>query len=562
MFAASFTTMARRQASSGLRQLRDLFKVGTTAGVTDNELLERFVRKRAESEDAERAAEFAFAALVNRHGAMVWGVCRRVLGDVHEAEDAFQATFLVLARKAGSVHVGSSLGRWLYGVAQRVALRARSQRRRQEVNLLLAEATASDDPADMAVRADLRRAIGEELDRLPAKYRSPIELCYLQGLTYEQAAERLKWPVATVKSRLTRGRTRLRGRLVQRGLAPLATTAFTAFAGESWAVVPESLVQTTIREATRFACGEAPLALNDLTREVLKAMAWEKLKWTAAGFLGAVGLAAGALAQSSSKDSAPTPPPTAKSGSQPETIGRKPLRNARWVKTLPNGTTFEVVGVSQHPSGHDTWWYPDGKAMQRPPCDPSPTKILSDDGFVNRMVVARITHVPATADYHWRVVGARSNSGGESRREGKPVPELHEFVAEFPPDLKSCTVRFEMAAGPWKTSQTWARSQGAIGNRFGPSYIFSAPIATTTGTVLAVTHNIPNTLAVRLVAVDGNGQERAAKPKSGSGVGDFHQLVGEFDLPVNQIREFRVQTRPFEQIEIKDIALNPLPGGI
>ncbi len=123
--------MGKGQPITALRQLRALFADGTATGLSDSELLEQYKARRAESADAAVAAETAFGALVDRHGSMVWGVCRRVLGDTHEAEDAFQATFLVLVRKAGSVRVDGSLGRWLYGVAHRVALRARSEAERR-----------------------------------------------------------------------------------------------------------------------------------------------------------------------------------------------------------------------------------------------------------------------------------------------------------------------------------------------------------------------------------------------------------------------------------------------
>ena len=113
----------RDNLRSALRQLRALFAAGGFTGLSDGELLERYTTKRAESADATTAAEMAFAALVDRHGAIVWGVCHRVLGDAHEAKDAFQATFLVLVRKARTVRVDGSLGRWLYGVAHRVASR-------------------------------------------------------------------------------------------------------------------------------------------------------------------------------------------------------------------------------------------------------------------------------------------------------------------------------------------------------------------------------------------------------------------------------------------------------
>src|SRR5580693_7904094 len=212
--------MPTGQLASTLRQIRALFGAGTAAGLSDGQLLDRFAARRAASAEAAVDAETAFAALVDRHGAMVWGVCRRVLGDAHEAEDAFQATFLVLVRKAGSVRVDGSLGRWLYGVAHRVALRARFEAERRGSGIGRPPANPCDDPVGEVELRDLCNTVGEELDRLPAKYRCPVELCHLQGMTYDQAARQLNWPVATVKSRLTKGRLRLRERLARRGLAP------------------------------------------------------------------------------------------------------------------------------------------------------------------------------------------------------------------------------------------------------------------------------------------------------------------------------------------------------
>ena len=142
--------MGKGQTGCSLRPLRALFAAGTTTGLTDSELLELYTAKRAESAEAATAAEMAFAALVDRHGAIVWGVCRRVLGDAHEAEDAFQATFLILVRKAGLVRVDGSLGRWLYGVAHRVAHRARSEAQRRGSGIGLVLPTPSDSPVSDA----------------------------------------------------------------------------------------------------------------------------------------------------------------------------------------------------------------------------------------------------------------------------------------------------------------------------------------------------------------------------------------------------------------------------
>ncbi len=219
------------------------------AALSDCQLLERLVHERAQSVEAARAAEIAFEALVNRHSAMVWGVCRRVLGDVHEAEDAFQATFLLLVRKAKSLHVDDSLGRWLYGVAHRVAVRARFHASRRSSGRPEAPVTASDDPHAEVEKSEIREIISTELDRLPLKYRCAVDLCDLQGMTHEQAARELAWPLATVKSRLTRGRLRLRGRLTRRGIAPLGAGVTTVLCAEAGATVPAALVKSIVRSS-------------------------------------------------------------------------------------------------------------------------------------------------------------------------------------------------------------------------------------------------------------------------------------------------------------------------
>ena len=211
--------MAGRRSGDAFKHLSSLFRVGTLAGVPDAQLLERFVAGRDE------AGEMAFRALVERHGPMVLRVCQSVLGDRHDAEDAFQVTFLVLARKAGSIRKQRSLGSWLHGVAHRVALRAQTAARRR-----LARETKAAKRAEMAApsaepgedRADLAAALHQEITRLPAKYRAPIVLCYLEGMTHDQAASELGWPVGTVRGRLARARDMLRTRLTRRGLTLVA----------------------------------------------------------------------------------------------------------------------------------------------------------------------------------------------------------------------------------------------------------------------------------------------------------------------------------------------------
>ena len=182
------------------RQLGTLFEGGSAAGLSDRELLERFAAARDEA---------AFAAMVARHGPMVLRVCRQHLGDHQHAEDAFQAVFLVLARRARSLREPELLGNWLYGVALRTARTARNRRarrRRTEEDGALKQAEAH--AAATAERALLDReqaeALHREIDRLPGAFRLPVVLCYFEGLTLDEAAHRLRWPVGTLRSRLAR----------------------------------------------------------------------------------------------------------------------------------------------------------------------------------------------------------------------------------------------------------------------------------------------------------------------------------------------------------------------
>jgi RNA polymerase sigma factor (sigma-70 family) len=212
---------------------------GDAAAVCDAQLLERFL-------DGDREA--AFAALVRRHGPLVLSVCRRVLGQAEDAEDAFQATFLVLARRVKSVRKVDSLAAWLHGVALRLARKMRAsacRRRRHEQQATLPQAP---ETPDLSVR-EVWAALHEELARLPEPERQPLLLCHLEGLTQEQAARQLGWPRGTLKRRLERGRARLRAALTRRGCAlgiPLLTGLV---ANPADAQVPVTLGHVIVRAA-------------------------------------------------------------------------------------------------------------------------------------------------------------------------------------------------------------------------------------------------------------------------------------------------------------------------
>jgi RNA polymerase sigma factor (sigma-70 family) len=294
--------MASGPSAAVANQLRALFQDGTVGGLTDGQLLDRFVHRRDEA---------AFAALVDRHGPMVLRVCRNRLGDAHDAEDAFQATFLVLAQKAGSIRRSEAVAGWLLGVAGRVSAKARAADRRRT----RAEAKAGIPP-DLG-RADVPpeawTELYEEIERLPEKYRLPLILCYLEGLTYERAAGQLCCPVRTIQSRLARGRERLRGRLERRGLAPSAAIIGSAFSADpAQAIVSVSLREATATAALRFISGAGTAAGGDsaaaLAGEVLRAMFIKQV-----GTIAKVALVLGLIASGGwllARPGGATPPPS------------------------------------------------------------------------------------------------------------------------------------------------------------------------------------------------------------------------------------------------------------
>ncbi len=239
-------------------------------GMTDGELLDRFLRSR---DDA------ALGTLVRRHAPMVWGVCGRLLNH-HDAEDAFQATFLVLVRKAADVP-GQAVANWLYGVARRTAVRLRAttaKRGRRE-----AQVVNMPEPAVKEVRdADLQRVVDEELSRLPDHYRGVIVLCDLEGMTRKEAARQLGIPEGSVASRLARARAMLAKRLNQRSIVLSGSLAAVLSAASASVSAPPALVVSTIKVASLLAAGQAAgvvsVKVAALTEGVLKAMFLRKLK--------------------------------------------------------------------------------------------------------------------------------------------------------------------------------------------------------------------------------------------------------------------------------------------
>ncbi len=252
-----------------VERLRSLAK--SSARCTDRQLLEAF---------AAQGDESAFAELVRRHGPLVLGVCRRVLGNVQDAEDAFQAAFLVLARKAATLRPRDSINNWLHGVAFRIALKARSQawRRRQKEKAAVAQKSAT---SPQEAWNELRAALDEELERLPAKYRTVLLLCCLQGKSRDEAAEELGWSAGSVKGCLERGREMLHKRLTKRGLTLAAALSVDLCSASP--ILAAALTARTVQAALRFATvpgAHAAVAepILRLAQGALRAMMIAKIK--------------------------------------------------------------------------------------------------------------------------------------------------------------------------------------------------------------------------------------------------------------------------------------------
>ena len=266
-------------------QLETLYNSGTVASLTDDQLLERFLRR-----GDKLASEAAFAALVERHGTMVLAVCRRIVTVRHDADDAFQATFLVLARRARSIQGQGTVAGWLFGIARRVAVRARVEatRQRRQLEKLHAERLVRNNNAEPTHATEIEPDFSPlilAIDRLPQRLRVPIILHYFEGLDTETIAQRLGCPRGTVLSRLARARERLRLRLEHRVFTLdtlLPVTAASRMA--SGVAVPSTLVQSTVKAASCLSLagtaidGVVPATVANLSRGVVRGLMFARVR--------------------------------------------------------------------------------------------------------------------------------------------------------------------------------------------------------------------------------------------------------------------------------------------
>src|SRR5262245_19369202 len=326
--------MVARGLNAVLEDVCNLVNPEETRRLIDRELLHLYLDDRSQD---------AFAELLRRHQRMVWNVCRGALPCRQDAEDAFQATFVVLARKAASIRKQDSLASWLHGVAHRVALRARRDAARRQARERQARAMA---PTKQCVSEqawnDLQAALTAEVERLPAKYKAPFVLCHLEGKSMAEAAQQLGWKAGTVSGRLTQARKLLEKGLARQGVA-LATALTAAAITQSTvsAAVPAPLAEASAKAALRIAAGQGPAGVISaraaaLAQGVLKAMLATRVKCgvVAVLALGAALLGGGMLAgltggQGSggpelAQAAAPDMPPAATARSKGGADGGKP----------------------------------------------------------------------------------------------------------------------------------------------------------------------------------------------------------------------------------------------
>lgn len=369
-----------------LHELRRTAMLPDGAGASDGDLLERFIVQK----DA-----MAFEALVRRHAAMVLGVCRRVTGHVHDADDAFQAAFLVLARKAAAVRPRELLGNWLYGVAWRSALEARTKAGRRHMR----EKPLDDVPDSKPRSPDHREAcavLDQELQKLPEKYRSAIVLCELQGRSRQEVADRLGIPPGTLSSRLAYARKLLAQRLTRRGVV-LPAAGLAALTRPSAASA--GLVAATVKSCVNLTAGQAWTAAGASTRvlklaeEVMKTLLLSKLRksaWSAAAAMCLAGLGAWGITVAGSQSA--DPPISVKKDQRPN---QPPPRSA------PQGEGRLMIFrdgalASMQPDGKDVRWLltKDDKVMLHPFSNSS----LSPDGKRLALLVIDVKAMQAAQD--------------------------------------------------------------------------------------------------------------------------------------------------------------------
>jgi hypothetical protein len=447
------------------------------------------------------------------------------------------------------------VGNWLYGVAWQTARKARATAERNAARFVPL-ANVPERLHDSGRPDDLRWVLDREMACLPDKYRAVIVLCDLEGKTRDQAARDLGCPAGTVASRLATARSILAKRLDRHGVT-LTAGALAAALVQDAAAVPVSASASTIEAGCLIATGHGA-AQGTLTTEaaaladeVLKTMMLTNRKTIAAVAavfamlgVGTVGLTQGRV-------------PRPDGGPRVEQPRPKPLVSP-WSKRLANGITVDLVGVSSSPPAPGSWHLPDGSPLIEVPYDRQPGRVQPGPDQQAREFAVRLRGLPAgSPTCRWDIRPAGAVATGPAEKNGRPVSDVMAAAAAMPAGRAICTVRFGVAAGPWTTE---ASGQGGLSHGgekvsvvFGTARPFNGGVAITVSTNLIE----PD---LRLVAVDADGNEQIPAGSHSGGAGNvLSQIDAEFNLPPERVKEFRLQSRPFEWAEFANVWLSPAP---
>jgi RNA polymerase sigma factor (sigma-70 family) len=458
--------------------------VSRSAGqeLTDAQLLERYVRRRDEG---------AFAALVRRHGPLVRSVCRHVLHHAQDADDAFQATFLVFASRAASIHKATAVASWLHGVAYRTAMNARRARKRRGEEPGECEARACDQPVPAAALREVQAVVDEELGRLPEKYRAPFVLCCLQGKSRAEAARELGWQEGTVCSRVAQARKLLQGRLTRRGVVLSAALTAAELSRSTATAVAPALARSTARAALAFATGEAvagdqaSAAVAALANGVLRGMVTSRLRVATAALL-ALGLAA-AAGVAAHQGPAPAPPAAARAeGPKPAPREPEPAPDDGKIAVklrasleghegivhaaafAPDGKLLVTVSGATKQEGEVIVW--DARTGEKK------SRVVEPQG-VRALAITPDGKLLATADYEDAAVRLRDPADGKVRavlREHSTTVGTLVTAVAFTPDGKT------LAAGYLDgTVELWDVAAGRVKKSFdaGPGGVYAVAVA-------------------------------------------------------------------------------------
>jgi RNA polymerase sigma factor (sigma-70 family) len=519
----------------------------------------------------------AFAELVGRHIDTVYSAARRQLRDPEVADDVTQAVFIILTQKAGKLDRRIPLGAWLLKTTHFACLDARKrQARRQKHERAAAEMAArrehvmTEVDSDSGRREEICQVLDAAMAGMSDRDRGAVTLRYLNGMSVNQTAEAMGITPAAAGKRITRALERLRNRLTRRGV-----------------IVPSAMLAVALGELPRFSASSAltqtvaaAVSLSGassagvvIAKGTLNIMNWIKLKIAAMVLLGtAAAAAAGSEAVVLLQDA---PQPTAPAAAAVPVVvndNNIPPAPAAFVGTLANGVSIEVIGVSENPSRGKPWWKADGSPLAVAPYRRMDGSVSRQAGQVTREFAVRVNDQPAgqagKAAVSWFVVESRGSASGTVHAASGVNLELDAAAVTVDDDPNGVTIHADIAAGEWTTefttqnnpygSSSESKPAGLLG--FGEkSVLWGQPVRDGGKTRMMVAcSGLATETDVRLVAIDRNGEEHPAA--SGGGVSNSAAMLRAFtsELPVNEIKTWELQTRPYDQwIEIRHIALHP-----